>query len=38
MQKIIKYIALGCITVLFIGCTNKAPITKRSQMILMSHS
>ncbi|WP_258239475.1 M48 family metallopeptidase [Arcobacter sp. LA11] len=38
MQKMIKYIVVVCIATLFIGCTHKAPVTKRSQMILMSQS
>lgn len=33
-----KYIIVLLLATLFIGCTNKAPITKRSQMILMSQS
>ena len=38
MKNIPKYILLLCTIFIFIGCTHKAPITKRSQMILMSHS
>lgn len=38
MQKMIKYIVVVCIAAIFIGCTHKAPVTKRSQMILMSQS
>lgn len=38
MKKIVKYIAVLFITTLIIGCTHKAPVTQRSQMILMSQS
>lgn len=38
MKNLIKYIALISITILFIGCTHKAPYTQRSQLILMSQS
>lgn len=38
MKKIVKYIAVLFIATLIIGCTHKAPVTKRSQMILMSQS
>ena len=38
MKKFYKYIFAICILAIFIGCTHKAPITKRNQMILMSHS
>jgi len=38
MEKMVKYIIVVCIATLFIGCTNKAPVTKRSQLILMSQS
>lgn len=36
--KFIKYILAFCAIALFIGCTSKAPITKRNQMILISQS
>jgi predicted Zn-dependent protease len=38
MKNIIKYIIALCAIVLLVGCTHKAPVTKRSQMILMSQS
>lgn len=38
MKRFTKYIFMLCAIVLFAGCTHKAPYTKRSQMILMSHS
>ncbi|PLY07576.1 MAG: peptidase M48 family protein [Arcobacter sp.] len=38
MKHIRKYIIALSFIVLFVGCTNKAPITNRSQLILMSQS
>lgn len=38
MQNLKKIILLTCTILLFVGCTHKAPYTKRNQMILMSHS
>ncbi len=37
-KKFSKYILALCTIFIFIGCTHKAPVTNRSQMILMSHS
>lgn len=33
-----RYIVVLLLSFLFIGCTGKAPVTNRSQMILISHS
>ena len=38
MKKISKYILSIAAIFIFVGCTHKAPITNRSQLILMSHS
>lgn len=38
MIKMSRYIFILCAIGLFLGCTHKTPYTKRSQMILMSHS
>ena len=37
-MKIRYYFALLCLSIVFVACTAKAPITNRSQMILISQS